>query len=61
MRAALDDARLVHDEDLIRFENRAEAMRDHKAGAAGQQWLERAEHAYETKDAIEFALSWNQE
>jgi len=24
-----------------------------------KEWLERAEHAYETKDAIEFALSWN--
>src|SRR5438067_1649116 len=37
VRAALDDLALPHDENLIGFANRAEAMGDDKAGAVGHE------------------------
>ena len=37
VRATLDDAALVEDEQRVRMPNRAQAMRDHEARAAAQQ------------------------
>ena len=36
MRSALDDAAFVHDQDLVRLENRGEAVRDDDGSAAAE-------------------------